>query len=126
MENKELWNRAMVDIELEVSKANFSTWFKNTRIMKQDSGTVFIGVQNEFVRDWLMKKYNSTILRTLRNLSEQVRGVEYLIAKDDAQDKNRTTARRERSRSEQSSCLHPVFILSKASLPNALSVDSAA
>ena len=71
MENKELWNRAMVDIELEVSKANFSTWFKNTRIMKQDSGTVFIGVQNEFVRDWLMKKYNSTILRTLRNLSEQ-------------------------------------------------------
>ena len=88
MENKELWNRAMVDIELEVSKANFSTWFKNTRIMKQDSGTVFIGVQNEFVRDWLMKKYNSTILRTLRNLSEQVRGVEYLIAKDDAQDKN--------------------------------------
>ena len=78
----------MVDIELEVSKANFSTWFKNTRIMKQDSGTVFIGVQNEFVRDWLMKKYNSTILRTLRNLSEQVRGVEYLIAKDDAQDKN--------------------------------------
>ncbi len=88
MENKELWNKAMVDIELEVSKANFSTWFKNTRIMKQDSGTVFIGVQNEFVRDWLMKKYNSTILRTLRNLSEQVRGVEYLIAKDDAQDKN--------------------------------------
>ena len=28
MENKELWSRALVDIELEVSKANFSTWFK--------------------------------------------------------------------------------------------------
>ena len=95
MENKELWNRAMVDIELEVSKANFSTWFKNTRIMKQDSGTVYVGVQNEFVRDWLMKKYNSTILRTLRNLSDQVRGVEYLIAKEDAQEKNEQTPKKD-------------------------------
>ena len=88
MDNKELWGKAMVDIELEVSKANFSTWFKNTRIIKQDSGTVYIGVQNEFVRDWLVNKYNSTILKTLRNLSDQVRGVEYLITKDDASEKS--------------------------------------
>ena len=71
MDNKELWAKAMVDIELEVSKANFSTWFKNTRIVKQDNGIVYIGVQNEFVRDWLINKYSSTILRYLRNLSEQ-------------------------------------------------------
>ena len=87
MENKELWSKTLVDIELEVSKANFSTWFKNTRIVKQDSGTVYIGVQNEFVRDWLANKYHSTILRILRDLSEQVRGIEYLIVKDDAGEK---------------------------------------
>ena len=87
MENKELWSKALVDIELEVSKANFSTWFKNTRIVKQDNGTVYLGVQNEFVRDWLMNKYHPTILRILRNLSEQVRNTEYLITKDDAAEK---------------------------------------
>lgn len=83
MDNKELWSKTLVDIELEVSKANFSTWFKNTRIVKQDQGTVFIGVQNEFVRDWLSNKYHSTILRILRDCSEQVRGVEYIITKND-------------------------------------------
>lgn len=87
MENKELWEKAMVDIELEVSKANFSTWFKNTRIVKQEGGTVFVGVANEFVRDWLSNKYHSTILRVLRNLSEQVRGVEYVITKHDADER---------------------------------------
>ena len=87
MENKELWSKALVDIELEVSKANFSTWFKNTRIAKQEDGTVYIGVQNEFVRDWLSNKYNSMLLKTLRNLSEQVRNVEYIIAKDDGMEK---------------------------------------
>ncbi len=95
MDNKELWGRAMVAIELEVSKANFSTWFKNTRIVKQDSGTVYIGVQNEFVRDWLVNKYSTTILKTLRNISEHVRGVEYLIAKEDAGDKPEHTQRRD-------------------------------
>ncbi len=87
MDNKELWSKSLVDIELEVSKANFSTWFKNTRIVKQDAGTVYIGVQNEFVRDWLANKYNSLILRTLRNTSDQVRSVEYLITKDDGNEK---------------------------------------
>jgi chromosomal replication initiator protein len=87
MDNKELWSKTLVDIELEVSKANFSTWFKNTRIIKQDAGTVYIGVQNEFVRDWLSNKYHSTILRILRNCSEHVRGVEYLISKDSDADK---------------------------------------
>lgn len=87
MENKELWAKAMVDIELEVSKANFNTWFKNTRIVKQENGIVFIGVANEFVRDWLSNKYHTTILRILRNLSEHVRGVEYVITKQDSEER---------------------------------------
>ena len=95
MDNKELWAKAMVDIELEVSKANFSTWFKNTRIVKQDNSTVYIGVQNEFVRDWLINKYNSSILRILRNLSEQIKSVEYIIAKDDAIEKGDQTQKKD-------------------------------
>ena len=87
MDNKELWSKALVDIELEVSKANFSTWFKNTKISKQEDGTVYIGVQNEFVRDWMSNKYNSMLLKTLRNLSEQIRNIEYVIVKDDGVEK---------------------------------------
>jgi len=95
MENKELWSRALVDIELEVSKANFSTWFKNTRIIKQELGTAFIGVQNEFVRDWLVNKYHSSILRILRTLSSEVKSVEYLTVKDDVVEKNESVIKKE-------------------------------
>jgi chromosomal replication initiator protein len=87
MENKELWNRALTDIELEVSKANFSTWFKHTRIVKQDAGVITLGVQNEFVREWLESKYHSMILRILRNVSDTVRGVDCIVAKDDHSEK---------------------------------------
>ena len=34
----ELWEKALVDIELAVSKANFSTWFNGTYIIKNDDG----------------------------------------------------------------------------------------
>ena len=88
MDNKELWGRALVDIELEVSKANFSTWFRNTNILKQEVGTVFVSVQNEFVRDWLSNKYHSTILRVLRNVSPDVRNVEYVITKNDSSEQD--------------------------------------
>lgn len=95
MDNKELWGKALVDIELEVSKANFSTWFKNTRITKQDTGTVFVGVQNEFVRDWLSNKYHSTIIRILRDISPDVKNVEYLITKDDGGEKSEQAVKKE-------------------------------
>ncbi len=51
--NKELWENALVDIETSISRANFTTWFKNTSITKEDMGTLYIGVPNEFVKDWL-------------------------------------------------------------------------
>ncbi len=82
MENKELWTRALVDIELEVSPANFTTWFKNTKITRIEQGTAFIGTTNEFARDWLANKYNSTILRILRNISPEIRAIEFVIAKN--------------------------------------------
>lgn len=81
MNTKELWQAALTEIELSLSRANYSTWFKNTTIAKFDEGTVYIGVPNEFVKDWLVTKYHSFILKTLRDLNNHVRTVEYCITK---------------------------------------------
>jgi chromosomal replication initiator protein len=79
MDNKQLWDSVLAEVELTVSRANFSTWFKNTRIIKQENGLVYVGLPNEFVKEWLYSKYDKFILKTLRNISENVRGVEYII-----------------------------------------------
>lgn len=82
VDNTQLWNSVLDEIETSVSKANFSTWFKNTQILKQEDGIIFLGVPNEFVKDWLFNKYHKLILRALRDLSEGVRGIEYTITKE--------------------------------------------
>ncbi|MDP3962815.1 MAG: chromosomal replication initiator protein DnaA [bacterium] len=77
-----LWESAMVEIELAVSEANFSTWFKGSFILKQEEGTIYLGVPNSFTRDWLYKKFHSVILRTLRKMNDEIRSLEYVITKD--------------------------------------------
>ena len=82
-DTKALWENTLVEIELSISKANFSTWFKNTHILRVDEGMVVVGVPNQFVKDWLATKYHKFLIKTLRGFSEDVRGIEYSIVKDE-------------------------------------------
>lgn len=83
MDTKSLWNKCLLEIETNTSKANFTTWFKNTSIIKEDGGVIHVGVPNEFVKDWLYNKFHKLILKTLIGNEESVRGVEYIIHKQD-------------------------------------------
>lgn len=82
IDTKQLWENTLIDVELNISKANFTTWFKNTHIVKQEDNIVFLGVPSQFVKDWISKKYHKFILKTLRGFSTNVRGLEYVIVKD--------------------------------------------
>lgn len=42
---------ALSRIELELSRVNFNTWFKNTQIINYKDGVVIIGVPNDFVKE---------------------------------------------------------------------------
>jgi len=81
MDNKDLWDNALAEIEVYVSKANFGTWFRNTAILKTEGGTVFLGVPNAFVKDWLSNKYHLSILKALRNHAEHIKQVEYIVTR---------------------------------------------
>ena len=81
---RQVWGNALNEIELNISRANFTTWFKNTSLIKEEEGIVYLGVPSGFVQEWLSNKYHKFILKSLRGISENVRGVEYvIIAKND-------------------------------------------
>lgn len=82
-ENKKLWDTVLVEMELAISKPNFNTWFRETSIYKVEDGTAFVNVPNNFAKDWLYKKYHSTILRILRTATPTIRSLEYLVGKSE-------------------------------------------
>jgi chromosomal replication initiator protein len=81
-ETKQVWDSVLSEIELSVSKATFTTWFKHTGILKEEGGVVFLSVPNQFVKEWLVNKYHKTILRKLRDMHEHIRNVEYVVVKE--------------------------------------------
>jgi chromosomal replication initiator protein len=66
MNTNELWQVVLGELELTLSKANFTTWFKNTFISEVDGPSVVVGVPNMFTKAWLEKKYSKDILRSLQ------------------------------------------------------------
>jgi len=80
MTNYEIWQAVLAEFELELSKANFTTWFKNTGISQYDSGQVVVCVPNAFTQSWLEKKYHSKIVQILERVTgKPIRKISYKI-----------------------------------------------
>ncbi|MBI4090149.1 MAG: chromosomal replication initiator protein DnaA, partial [Candidatus Kerfeldbacteria bacterium] len=65
MTNEQLWQVVLGELELLISKANFTTWFKHTFILSTEQGTVVVGVPNAFTQSWLQSKYHDHIVKAI-------------------------------------------------------------
>jgi len=81
MTREELWQAVLAQIQLNISQANFATWFKNTEIISQKDGKALVLVPNSFAKEWLEQKYGRTILKILHSLDEGIKEVKYEVGK---------------------------------------------
>jgi chromosomal replication initiator protein len=88
MDHKQIWEDTLKEIQNEVSVASFKTWFKDTFIYKYNDGVVYVGVPNTFVKDWFYKKFSKNVLKILRDLSEEIRSVEFVVSKSEKAKQN--------------------------------------
>ena len=78
---KSLWEKAAANIELEVSKANYNTWFKDIYISRVENGAVTLAVPNQFVKNWLSEKFDKLILKNLITIDATIRNIDFVIEK---------------------------------------------
>lgn len=81
MTNEELWRAVLGEMELSLSRANFTTWFKNTFVVSKDKNSVLISVPNGFIKEWLENKFNKRILQSIRILHPEIRELKYIVGK---------------------------------------------
>lgn len=80
MECEALWQTVLGELELQISKANFTTWFKQTLLISFDQGHATIGVPNVFTQKWLENKYHKEIFRSLQHATnDAVQKITYTI-----------------------------------------------
>lgn len=80
MQQNSIWQAVLGEIELSVSRGNFMTWFKNTRLIHQDNETVVVGVPNVFIKQQLERKYCDLISETLQKNGVEAKNVEFKIS----------------------------------------------
>ena len=81
MTNEELWKAVLGEMELSLTRANFTTWFKNTSVLSKDKNAVVVSVPNGFIKEWLENKFNKKILESIRGQSPEIREVRYTIGR---------------------------------------------
>ena len=62
------WELTLGQLQMQMTRATFETWVKNTAVVAAEDGVWEIGAQNAFAKDWLENRLLSTIQRTLTNI----------------------------------------------------------
>ena len=62
MQEQELWQSVLGDLEVQISRPNFLTWLKNSRLIDSKEGVVVVALPNNFAKEWVENKYNKLIL----------------------------------------------------------------
>jgi len=79
MGNEELWRAVLTEMELSVTKANYTTWFKGTSMLSSAQGTVVVSVPNIFAKEWLENKFNKQIFTVMHKYHPEIREIKYVI-----------------------------------------------
>jgi chromosomal replication initiator protein len=87
MNLEEAWKNVLGELEVELSRANFTTWFKDTFIDDyRDRDRVIVGVPTNFTKNWLEKKYKKELLVALRKNLPEVKKIEFVIKEQTTND----------------------------------------
>ncbi|MFC2045522.1 chromosomal replication initiator protein DnaA [Chloroflexota bacterium] len=67
---KEIWEAALGELQIQVSKPNYRTWLEKTTGLSYQESRFMVSVPNSFVAEYLDQKLRSLIEKTLINLTQ--------------------------------------------------------
>ncbi|MEK9180487.1 MAG: chromosomal replication initiator protein DnaA [Patescibacteria group bacterium] len=79
MNLEELWQTTLGEMEVQLSRANFATWLKNSRLVDSKNGIFYVALPNNFAKEWVANKYQKNILGILRNMDSSAKKLEFTV-----------------------------------------------
>jgi chromosomal replication initiator protein len=79
MDAKNAWQAVLGQLQMDMAKATFDTWVKDTECVAFEDGTFVIGVQNAYARDWLESRLTSTVTGLLAGMMDRSVEVRFVV-----------------------------------------------
>jgi hypothetical protein len=64
---------------MEMPKASFDTWVRDTRLVSYEDGLFSVGVRNDYNREWLESRLTSTVTRLLMGIMNRGVSVAFVV-----------------------------------------------
>ncbi|HUS84260.1 MAG TPA: DnaA/Hda family protein, partial [Anaerolineales bacterium] len=78
------WQAALGQLQMEMPRAAFDTWVRDTELIAYEDGNFIIGVHNAYARDWLEDRLLSTVKRVLTGILCRTVGVKFVVWQGDS------------------------------------------
>jgi chromosomal replication initiator protein len=59
MKADQAWQAALGQLQMEMPKAAYDTWVRDTELVAYEDGSFIIGVHNPYARDWLESRLSA-------------------------------------------------------------------
>lgn len=93
MNAEQAWQSVLAQLQMEMPRASFDTWVRDTRPLRFENGLMTVGVRNAYARDWLESRLSSTVNQMLCRITASNIAVHFVVAQaqDDASPLAETT-----------------------------------
>ena len=83
MNVEQAWQSVLGQLQMEMPRASFDTWVRDTRPVKYENGLMTITVRNAYARDWLESRLASTVNRLLIGIMDSNVSVNFVVSQND-------------------------------------------
>jgi chromosomal replication initiator protein len=68
MNGKQIWQAALGELQIQMSRPDYATWLKDTCLISHEDGVFVIGVSTPFAKEWLENRLSTPIRQTLTRI----------------------------------------------------------
>jgi chromosomal replication initiator protein len=80
MNAEQAWQSVLAQLQMEMPRASYDTWVRDTRPTTYENGIITIGVRNAYARDWLESRLATTVSRLLIGILNSNVAVEFVVS----------------------------------------------
>ena len=77
-----LWQKVLEQLQAEVQKPTYETWFKPTRALRLEENTFVIKVPHAIAKEWLESRYRHLIQKSLESVTGEAFSLQFEISED--------------------------------------------
>jgi len=79
MQADKIWQAALGELQIQVSKANYNTWLKDSRGIDYANGVFTVAVPTAFIAEWLKGRLYSVVCRILSTITGKITEVVFQV-----------------------------------------------